>query len=189
MDQALAKRELNALIDNLDLGNKTCCDCENKNPQWASLRCVASHASIRDQKLNTLKCTLSAMLLSYAWNVLGNIGVLESISGVDSLPRNAQMRVRMATEYAQFRPLSIYGLVAGRSDTQDESKSENTPMPLGAGSDSSHIVFSWVETKLSRHSRTNTRQKMQGASKRRQPYTRSITAGRQSNIETRSILV
>ncbi|EKM59301.1 uncharacterized protein PHACADRAFT_249704 [Phanerochaete carnosa HHB-10118-sp] len=37
MDQAVAKRILQELIKNEELGNKKCIDCGNPNPQWASL--------------------------------------------------------------------------------------------------------------------------------------------------------
>jgi len=37
MDQSLAKRTLQELIKREDIKNKTCVDCENPNPQWASL--------------------------------------------------------------------------------------------------------------------------------------------------------
>ncbi|KAF8897805.1 ArfGap-domain-containing protein [Infundibulicybe gibba] len=36
-DQVAAKKVLNELIKREDLGNKTCNDCSNPNPQWASL--------------------------------------------------------------------------------------------------------------------------------------------------------
>lgn len=39
MDQSTAKKELQELIKNEELKNKTCVDCANPNPQWASLRC------------------------------------------------------------------------------------------------------------------------------------------------------
>ena len=38
MDQTLAKRTLQELIKRQDLKNKSCVDCGNPNPQWASLR-------------------------------------------------------------------------------------------------------------------------------------------------------
>ncbi|GJE84345.1 ArfGap-domain-containing protein [Phanerochaete sordida] len=37
MDQAVAKRTLQDLIKNDELGNKKCVDCGNPNPQWASV--------------------------------------------------------------------------------------------------------------------------------------------------------
>ena len=40
MDQSLAKRTLQDLIKREDIKNKTCVDCGNPNPQWASLRFV-----------------------------------------------------------------------------------------------------------------------------------------------------
>ncbi|KIY49466.1 ArfGap-domain-containing protein [Fistulina hepatica ATCC 64428] len=36
-DQAKIKKALQDLVKREDLGNKTCCDCSNPNPQWASL--------------------------------------------------------------------------------------------------------------------------------------------------------
>ena len=38
MDQSLARRTLQELIKREDLKNKSCVDCGNPNPQWASLR-------------------------------------------------------------------------------------------------------------------------------------------------------
>jgi hypothetical protein len=38
MDQTLARRTLQELIKREDLKNKSCVDCGNPNPQWASLR-------------------------------------------------------------------------------------------------------------------------------------------------------
>jgi hypothetical protein len=38
MDQSLARRTLQELIKRDDLKNKSCVDCGNPNPQWASLR-------------------------------------------------------------------------------------------------------------------------------------------------------
>ncbi|KAH8118723.1 ArfGap-domain-containing protein [Phellopilus nigrolimitatus] len=51
MDQALAKKELQELMKREDLQNKTCIDCLNPNPQWASssfavflcLQCAGTH--------------------------------------------------------------------------------------------------------------------------------------------------
>ena len=43
MDQTLAKKELQELIKRDDLKNKTCIDCGNPNPQWASLRYAMFH--------------------------------------------------------------------------------------------------------------------------------------------------
>jgi len=37
MDQSIAKRTLQELIKRDDLKNKSCVDCGNPNPQWASL--------------------------------------------------------------------------------------------------------------------------------------------------------
>ncbi|PCH40866.1 ArfGap-domain-containing protein [Wolfiporia cocos MD-104 SS10] len=37
MDQAVARKTLQELIKREDLGNKKCIDCNNPNPQWASL--------------------------------------------------------------------------------------------------------------------------------------------------------
>lgn len=37
-DQVAVKRILQDLIKREDLKNKTCVDCSNPNPQWASLR-------------------------------------------------------------------------------------------------------------------------------------------------------
>jgi hypothetical protein len=48
-DQIAAKRSLQELIKREDLKNKTCIDCNNPNPQWASLRFdrkVALHAGV-----------------------------------------------------------------------------------------------------------------------------------------------
>jgi ADP-ribosylation factor GTPase-activating protein 1 len=45
MDQSLAKRTLQELIKRDDLKNKTCVDCGNPNPQWASLRFAISFRS------------------------------------------------------------------------------------------------------------------------------------------------
>lgn len=42
MDQVAAKRILQELIKNEPLGNKRCIDCNNPNPQWASLRSAPS---------------------------------------------------------------------------------------------------------------------------------------------------
>src|SRR6266403_4457996 len=38
MDQSIARRTLQELIKREDLKNKSCVDCGNPNPQWASLR-------------------------------------------------------------------------------------------------------------------------------------------------------
>ena len=38
MDQAVAKKTLQDLIKTEELENKRCIDCNNPNPQWASLR-------------------------------------------------------------------------------------------------------------------------------------------------------
>lgn len=38
MDQSVARRTLQELIKREDLKNKSCVDCGNPNPQWASLR-------------------------------------------------------------------------------------------------------------------------------------------------------
>ena len=43
MDQTLAKKELQELIERDDLKNKTCIDSGNPNPQWASLRYTMFH--------------------------------------------------------------------------------------------------------------------------------------------------
>ncbi|PPQ66595.1 hypothetical protein CVT26_009495, partial [Gymnopilus dilepis] len=41
-DQVAAKKILSELSKREDLQNKTCCDCGNPNPQWASLSFVRS---------------------------------------------------------------------------------------------------------------------------------------------------
>lgn len=42
MDQAVAKKTLQDLIKNEELDNKRCVDCNNPNPQWASVRSAHS---------------------------------------------------------------------------------------------------------------------------------------------------
>jgi len=40
MADPAARKILNQLIQREGLSNKACCDCNNPNPQWASLRCA-----------------------------------------------------------------------------------------------------------------------------------------------------
>jgi hypothetical protein len=47
MDQSIARRTLQELIKREDLKNKSCVDCGNPNPQWASLRFVPFIPSTR----------------------------------------------------------------------------------------------------------------------------------------------
>lgn len=64
MDQTLAKKELQELIKREDLKNKTCIDCGNPNPQWASLRCTSFQPRVHlhpDVALKLCSLPLSAM--------------------------------------------------------------------------------------------------------------------------------
>lgn len=76
-DQVQAKKLLSGLSKREDLGNKVCCDCENPNPQWASLR------SVRNEDLSLEKALIpaTALLSSSAYNAPALIVALESISG------------------------------------------------------------------------------------------------------------
>jgi hypothetical protein len=47
MDQSIARRTLQELIKRDDLKNRSCVDCGNPNPQWASLRCAPFILSTR----------------------------------------------------------------------------------------------------------------------------------------------
>ncbi len=52
MDQSLARRTLQELIKREDIKNKTCVDCGNPNPQWASLRFAYRFARFSDTLSN-----------------------------------------------------------------------------------------------------------------------------------------
>ena len=81
MDQSLAKRTLQELIKREDLKNKTCIDCGNPNPQWASLRFVA----ISFCSFSVTRCLIGAVPPAspylFACNALGFIEVSACTSG------------------------------------------------------------------------------------------------------------
>jgi hypothetical protein len=77
MDQSLAKRTLQELIKREDLKNKTCVDCGNPNPQWASLRFALSFRVTRCPIVAI--CPASPYL--FACNALGFTEVSACTSG------------------------------------------------------------------------------------------------------------
>ena len=81
MDQSLAKRTLQELIKREDLKNKTCIDCGNPNPQWASLR----FTMISFCSFSATRCLIGAAPLAspylFACNALGFIEVSACTSG------------------------------------------------------------------------------------------------------------
>ena len=80
MDQSLAKRTLQELIKREDIKNKTCIDCGNPNPQWASLRFVISFRSF-----SVTRCPIDAVFPAspylFVCNVLGFTEVSACTSG------------------------------------------------------------------------------------------------------------
>ena len=77
MDQSTAKKELQELIKNEELKNKTCVDCSNPNPQWASLR----FDILLTMCLCDADCFHAVMQSFSACNVLVFTGVLVSTLG------------------------------------------------------------------------------------------------------------
>jgi hypothetical protein len=77
MDQSIARRTLQELIKREDLKNKSCVDCGNPNPQWASLRFAPSIPSTR----HFPKTALSASPYLSVCNARGFIEVSACTSG------------------------------------------------------------------------------------------------------------
>jgi hypothetical protein len=66
-DQAAAKRILQDLIKREDLKNKTCIDCSNPNPQWASLRFDRNSCCARWRVSNHTCQLCSVSVLAMCW--------------------------------------------------------------------------------------------------------------------------
>ncbi|TFY59155.1 hypothetical protein EVG20_g7891 [Dentipellis fragilis] len=62
-DQVAAKRTLQELIKREDLKNKTCIDCGNPNPQWASLRGASRLWGAHQASTSAAICTGSVTLI------------------------------------------------------------------------------------------------------------------------------
>ena len=77
MDQSLARRTLQELIKREDLKNKSCVDCGNPNPQWASLRFAPFISSTR----HFPKTALTVSPYSSASNARGFTEVSACTSG------------------------------------------------------------------------------------------------------------
>jgi hypothetical protein len=77
MDQSIARRTLQELIKREDLKNKSCVDCGNPNPQWASLRFAPFIPSTR----HFPKIALSASPYLSACNARGFTEVSACTSG------------------------------------------------------------------------------------------------------------
>src|SRR6266702_32051 len=81
MDQSLARRTLQELIKREDIKNKTCVDCGNPNPQWASLRFAYRFARFSDTLSNRCYAVLLASPYLFACNALGFTEVSACTSG------------------------------------------------------------------------------------------------------------
>src|SRR6266436_1853994 len=77
MDQSIARRTLQELIKREDLKNKSCVDCGNPNPQWASLRFAQFIPSTR----HFPKTALTASPYLSAYNARGFTEVSACTSG------------------------------------------------------------------------------------------------------------
>jgi hypothetical protein len=66
-DQAAAKRILQDLIKREDLKNKSCADCSNPNPQWASLRFDRNSCCARWRVFNHTCQLCSVSVLAMCW--------------------------------------------------------------------------------------------------------------------------
>jgi hypothetical protein len=77
MDQSIARRTLQELIKREDLKNKSCVDCGNPNPQWASLRFARFIPSTR----HFPKTALTASPYLSAYNARGFTEVSACTSG------------------------------------------------------------------------------------------------------------
>ncbi len=77
MDQSIARRTLQELIKREDLKNKSCVDCGNPNPQWASLRFALFIPSTR----HSSETALSASPYLSACNARGFTEVSACTSG------------------------------------------------------------------------------------------------------------
>ena len=78
MDQSIARRTLQDLIKRENLKNKSCVDCGNPNPQWASLRFAPSIPSTRHFPKTVL---LTASPFLFACNARGFTEVSAYTSG------------------------------------------------------------------------------------------------------------
>ena len=114
MDQTLAKKELQELIKRDDLKNKTCIDCGNPNPQWASLRYAMFHHQ------SDILGALMAPYWSFAVFLWLQCAGTHRGFGVHI---RCILRLHLADKcltQPQFCTFSFDGYVAGRTDTADE---------------------------------------------------------------------
>ena len=77
MDQSIARRTLQELIKREDLKNRSCVDCGNPNPQWASLR----FARLFRRPVTFRKTALTVSPYLSACNARGFTEVLACTSG------------------------------------------------------------------------------------------------------------
>ena len=80
MDQSIARRTLQELIKREDLKNKSCVDCGNPNPQWASLRFAPFIPSTRHFPKTVLQLLPASPYLS-VYNARGFTEASACISG------------------------------------------------------------------------------------------------------------
>ena len=101
MDQAAAKRILQELIKNEELGNKKCIDCGNPNPQWATVR--SDHVQSVPEHKTELLCL--ALLYSYVYNVPACIeDLVYTLGEYAFLYRGSVDAMRLTTPEASYDP-------------------------------------------------------------------------------------